>query len=101
MEINKKYALVVVFLVLTQVGLASASLGDFFDQILTPITSAFNSVHDFLIKIEIVFLNIVEVLLFLVFIFLLVLMFIVPARVYAYAKEFSAPFRMFFDWVKK
>jgi hypothetical protein len=102
MEMKRALPFLVLALMLTQVELVAANpFTDFFDSITGAVTRTFEAVHKFLIKIEIVFLNIVEVLLFLVFIFLLVVMFVVPARVYAYAKEFSAPFKRFFDWVRK
>ena len=93
-----------IFLLLIVLSLpmvAANPITDFFSGISSSVTNTFDSMAKFLLKLEIVGLNIVEVLLFIVFIVLLVALFIIPAKVYAYAKDSAAPVKAFFAWIRK
>lgn len=75
-------------------------ISDFIGSITAPVTLAFNEIGLFLIRAQIVGLNIVEVLLFVLFFAVLIALMVFPARLYGYYKTFSEPFNRFFRWVR-
>lgn len=101
MEIKKIFSFVLLLLVLGTPSVYASAIGDFLDGIAAPVTRTFDGVNKFLIQLKIVGLNVVEVLLFVVFVMLLLAVFIVPARLYKYVREGVSPIRRFLNWVRR
>lgn len=75
-------------------------IGDFFDSIQGATTNVFNSIHKFFLQLQLVGLNFTEILLFVAFIFLMVAVFIAPARLFIWLKQFETPIKRVIRWLR-
>lgn len=64
-------------------------------------TKVFTAVEKFLLQINIIGLNALEVVLFILFIALLIAMFAIPAKLYEYVDKFLSPLKKAFLWLRK
>lgn len=76
-------------------------LGDFFGAIEGAVTRAFAGIEKFLLLVQLWGLNLVEVLLFIVFIVLLLAIILAPLKAWEYFSRAVLPFRRALAWLKK
>lgn len=76
-------------------------LTDFFEAIQGAVSRAFGAIEKFLLQVQLVGLNIVEIVLFLVFFILLIALLIAPGKVYEYFSDAAKPLRRVLDWMRR
>jgi len=70
------------------------------DWLNTVVSNTFNAVQIFLMRLELIGINSLEIILFLVFLLVVVVVIVAPARVWLWIREFSVPIQRFMNWVK-
>lgn len=74
-----------------------SAIADFFSGAATRV---FEAVEKFLLQVSTFGLNIVEIMLFLVFIALMIGVLVAPARIYSYFAEFKGFWSRIINWIK-
>lgn len=63
-------------------------------------TKTFETISSFLLKIQIFGLNVIEILLFFLFLAVLVMLMVAPAKLLSWSKQFERPLKRAWDWLR-